>query len=309
MRLEEGVMMGIFILLLLVLLLILSNLSSITLCFLPQIIQGVFILLAAVVTATFAIHKYQSEQRTLRLQKVYFEDTLLGQAKSIEGMMSQTYKNRLLTENLYNLTINILNQHEVQLETIKTELIAIFDNTLTHIGLDFFTTDFKKETISKLLHDSGIKKNVLPIWISQFEVDSYRFSAFLQDQILVLKMQANRLTESNKESYLRVIRKILGDYVQQNYFLVERHVLLFNLLSEIVLEFSSEHYTSFKKIVAAFKKERMKKIVGLLNTSYEDTINNFKSIDIGNIKKEDSIRLDEKIKCTREKISKELYNN
>ncbi len=53
----------------------------------------------------------------------------------------------------------------------------------------------------------------------------------------------------------------------------------------------------------------MKKILELFNISYEDTINNFQSIDIGNIKKEGAIRLDEKIKCTREKISKELYNN
>ncbi|HFD2434706.1 TPA: hypothetical protein ACF2TC_003170, partial [Legionella pneumophila] len=91
---------------------------------LPQIIQGFFILLAAVVTAIFAIHKYQSEQRILRLQKIYFEDSLLGQANSIEGIRSQTQKNMLLTENLYNLIINILNQQMVELETIKVELIA-----------------------------------------------------------------------------------------------------------------------------------------------------------------------------------------
>ncbi len=127
--------------------LILSNLCSIPLEYLPEIIRGVFIILAAVVTAVFANHKYQSEQRILRLQKIYFEDTLLGQAKSIEGMGSQTHKNMLLTENLYNSTINILNQQKVELETIKAELIATFDNTLTRSGLDFFTTDFKKETI------------------------------------------------------------------------------------------------------------------------------------------------------------------
>ncbi|HGF0865002.1 TPA: hypothetical protein ACF74Y_003320, partial [Legionella pneumophila] len=161
---------------------------------------------------------------------------------------------------------------------IKVELIATFDNTLTHIGLDFFTTDFKKETISKLLHDSGIKRNVLPTWISQFEIDSYRFSAFLQAQILILKMQASRLTESNKEDFLSATHRILGDYVRQNYLLVERHVLLFNLLSEIVLEFSSEDYLSPEKIFEAFKKERMKKMATLLNTSYKDLIQDFKSI-------------------------------
>jgi len=291
---------------------IITIVIAILLCyFLPycssEIVEGFFILAVALITAIFAIHKYQSEQRTLRLQKIYFEDTLLGQAKSIEEMMSQTNKNMLLTENLFNLTINVLNQQKVDIDIIKNDIIAIFDSTSTNMGLDIFTTDFKKETISKLLHDSGVKRNALPTWIKKFEEDTYRFSAFLQSQIIILKTQANRLTESNKKSFLKVLHEILGDYVQENYSLIKRHYILFSLLSEIVLEFSSENYTTIKKISAAFKKEKILKITKLFNETFNDVIVDFESVDIGKIAKEDATKLNERIKCAWEKIARDLY--
>ncbi len=83
------------------------------------IITGVFIFVTAITVAFFAIDKIQKEQRTLRLQKVYFEDAFLGQANSIENMMSQTNKNMHLSENLLNLTLNLLKQKNIQIAVIK----------------------------------------------------------------------------------------------------------------------------------------------------------------------------------------------
>lgn len=76
-----------------------------------SIIDGMFILFSALVTSMFAIHKYQSEQRTARLQKIYFEETFLDEAKSIESTLSQTNNNFLNVENLCNLSVKILDQN------------------------------------------------------------------------------------------------------------------------------------------------------------------------------------------------------
>lgn len=45
------------------------------------------------------------------------------------------------------------------------------------------------------------------------------------------------------------LQNILFVYVQENYCLIERHYILFSLLSEIVLEFSSESYATIQKIL------------------------------------------------------------
>lgn len=281
-------------------------------CYRSEIINKFFTLVVAltttIVTAKFAIHKYHIEQRTLRLQKIYFEDTLLGQARSIEKIMSQTNNNTYLIENLFNLTKNVLDQENIDIGIIKNELTAIFKNTAKNIKLNIFITDFKKETISSILRNSGIKMNKLPSWLKKLEEDSYRFSAFLQSQILILQVLVNGLTEPNsyKENFLKKIY-ICRDYIQENLFLIKRHYTLFTLLSEITLEFVSENYTSMQEIYSAFRKEKILKIAQLINEIFEDVILDFKSSDIGKITKENAARLNERIECSWEKIAGELF--
>ncbi|OGT06538.1 MAG: hypothetical protein A2X78_01080 [Gammaproteobacteria bacterium GWE2_37_16] len=136
--------------------------------------------------AWFAIRKYHSEQRTSRLQKLYFEDALLGQTKVIEESMAQVNKNFLLTEYLVNLVRSLLDQDLKSREITKKYLEDIFRNISKNIEVKFNSTDFKKETISSLLYRCMEEKNSLSTWIKEFEEDSYRFSSFLQGQIAVL---------------------------------------------------------------------------------------------------------------------------
>jgi hypothetical protein len=164
--------------------------------------QGFFTLAIALITAISAIHKYQGEQRTLRLQRLYFEDTLLGQARSMEEVFSQTNKNMLLVEGLFNLTFRMLENSLSELAVIKNNLINIFDATLIKINFADSVTEFKKETISKLLRDAEAGESAIPTWIRKFENDSYRFFTFLQNEVLLLKLHMGELEETNKESFL-----------------------------------------------------------------------------------------------------------
>lgn len=263
---------------------------------------------SALVAVWLAIAKYQREQRTLRLQKLYFEDTFLGQIKSMEIMMSQTNKNMLTIENLNNLIINIMNQTHIDINLVKTELIAAFDNAINNIKLDVFTTDFKKETMLKLLYDSGIK-NFLPRWINRFEKDIHRFYFFLQSQTIILKTNVTKLVETNKSTFLKVSTDIYGEHVQMQYLLIERHYILFNLLSEIILIVSSENYENVKKILAAFRQEKIVKISNLVNEAFISVIaGDFESLDLGNISEENNKKLKEKMEEIKKKIAKTLYS-
>lgn len=267
-----------------------------------QVMNGLFILFSAILTAIFAIHQYQSEQRTSRIQKLYFEETLLGQAKSIEAMMSQTNTNMQIAENLINLTSNLLHQ-ELGIEDKKLDILTSFNNSLRGIKVGVHTTDLKKEAISKMLNDSGEKNNFLPTWIKKFEDDTYRFCFFIQDQVFILKSHIDKLTDLNLEEFEKNLYQILKTYIQKNYLLIKRHYILFYLFSELVLEFSSKNYASIEKMHMAFKEKKIKDIFFLINDAYTDIVYDFPNIDVGKISNENSIRLDEKIKCTQEKIS------
>ncbi len=271
-----------------------------------SIINGLFIFFTAITTSIFAIHKYKSEQRAARLQKIYFEDALLGQARSIEEMMSQTSKNIFAIEDLCNLISNILKNSSTNMEDKKNLLNHMFNIALNRIQADISTTDFKKETISKLLYDSVKKWNALPSWIKEFEEDAYRFASFAKAQVLMLKPDIEKITETNLDKFKEHIGKILDIYVQENYLLIKRHYILFHLFSELVLEFSAGDYTTKQDILLAFKKEKIVKINLLINESYKDIVTDFDSIHIGKISSIEAIQLKERIKCTNEKISKSL---
>jgi len=270
-----------------------------------EIIGGFFLLSAALITAIFAIHKYQSEQRASRLQKVYFEDTLYGQAKILEMMMSQTTKNYMSIESFFNLSINLIDQKDISVENKIKDLAIVFDSTIRMIDVGIDTTDFKKETISKLLSDAKTR-SVLPNWIGKFEADTYRFSAFLQGQITKSRSHLDRLSSSNLNEFVKFLKEI-SKYIQNNYLFIKRHYILFNLFSELVLEFVTVHYTNKTKIFDAFNQNRIKKVIKLINDSYKDVIIGFDKVDIGKLTEDDAVRLSEKIKFTEEKIFNELY--
>jgi hypothetical protein len=251
----------------------------------------VFILFTALVTAIFSLHKYYSEQRTARLQKIYFEDALLGQVKAIESAMSQTTNNFYTVENLYNFSIKILDREKIDLATKIDYLNTIFDKTINDIKFNITTTDFKKETISKLLYESEEYNNSLPNWIKKFEEDTFRFSSFLSSQVLILKSDIGRIKDQNIEQFKTQLKNILMIYAQDNYVLVQRHYILLHLLSDLVLEFSSENYTNIDSILNAFKKEKIKKITKLINLSYQNLVIAFSNCDITNITPEDSSKI------------------
>lgn len=272
-----------------------------------SIINGLFILFTAIVTSLFAIQKYHSEQRTSRLQKLYFEDTLLGQARSIEEMMSQTTKNMLMLENSFNFMVNILDLKPLNIEYVKTYLESTFDSTFNNVEGNINTTDFKKTTISHLFNEAGEKGSALASWINTFEQDAYRFSLFTKSQILKVKPNILRLTEANKEEFKDHLEKIFIKSVQENYVFIKRHYVLFDLFSDIVLKFSEVNYSTMQNILTSFKKEPIKAIFQLINESYKDLVTDFNDKYISNISETDAARIEEKIKCVREKIFKRLY--
>lgn len=92
-----------------------------------QTITGFFLLVSILMGSLFALHKYHTESRISRLQKIYFENTLLAEANSLEEMMSQTNRNMMNIESLYWLANNILTQNGVSFENLQEELNTIFD--------------------------------------------------------------------------------------------------------------------------------------------------------------------------------------
>ncbi len=171
------------------------------------------------------------------------------------------------------------------------------------------TTDFKKETISKLLYDSGERNNAFTTWTNRFELDSSRFYLFLQSQVFLLKGKIYKLTDSNVERLRLLLHELLVENVENNYILIRRHYTLLNILSEFVFELSSTNYTTIKDLISAFKNKKIRSITKLINEAYKNLVADFDEVQvkrtkfgIANIDKAVVVQLNKKIDDMHEKI-------
>lgn len=270
--------------------------------YLPFCMTGLISIAGITITALLALHRYHIEQRTIKLQKIYFENALLGQAKSMEKMMSKSTSNFLGMETLFILLAELITRQRANIDNIRDDLNIIFDTAIKNIDFDINTDDFKKETISILLKDSHINENNLPTWIKRFQDDAYRFSYLLKNLLIILKHESARLNTNNHEAYISNLQQTLNHRLQNNYIVIKRHYILFSLFSEIVLDFSSENYASIQTLRAAFKKHKIQKIIRLINECYKELITDFIDVDIDTISSEQAIRIEERIKCAGKKI-------
>lgn len=144
----------------------------------------------------------------------------------------------------------------------------------------------------------------MPTWINQFEKDTYRFAAFLKNQILIIKLNIQRLERQQISSFQeKVLKPILSEQIQNNYVLIRRHYILFSLFTELTLEFASYNYSSIQKMRAVFQHEKLQKINGLINKGHRELISDFKSSDFSQISGGNVVRIEERIKCMSEEIN------
>jgi len=194
----------------------------------PAFYKAIFMLLSILLAADIAMKRYHHEQRTLRIQKLYFEDTLLGLSKMMETIMAQSTRNMFIVESVVNLGSNILRQNNITLEEINEKLNMALDNAIQDINSNFDSADFKKETLSNLLYDSKKTHTRLPTWIDRLQKDSYRFSLYLQQRLVLLKLLISKLDACSIHNFNGALDDI-GLSAQDNYFLINRHYILFSL--------------------------------------------------------------------------------
>lgn len=118
-----------------------------------------------------------------------------------------------------------------------------------------------------------------------------------------LKLRIPKITTSNKEDILKLADLIDQD-INNNYLMVDRHMVLIRLFSKLILEFGSENFIDRKEILYVLKKEKIKRILKLIRSYYKKLILDF-DFDYmpENILQQKAIAL----RCLLQNSDKEIY--
>lgn len=229
-------------------------------------------LLVIVITAWFSIQKYHQEQRTSRIQKLYFEDAFLGQIKAMEETMSQAKENIYCVRSVFHMLEQFLykganDSKEILLEKIK--------NTKNSLALKKIITAFKKEAITDFLYEDGDNGEKFIGWIEAFEIDTASLFYDLEGLLIVMQNYLMRL--ENFDFDAKNFFEGLKEKVNRVYFIrIERHRVLFSVLSIFVFILTEEHYDSVAKIKISLRKEpRYKELIKFVGYAYKELVEDF----------------------------------
>ncbi|BCA93917.1 hypothetical protein TUM19329_02780 [Legionella antarctica] len=190
------------------------------------------IFIAAILAPIFAIKTYLKQQRVSRIQRIYYEESLLDQLKHLDNAIDLTSKNLAYFENAINLILNDLKVGAVTIATITS-----LNEIAKKIEAPTLYQVSKREILIILFKKHGY---IAQQWLFKYDNDFSSFNLHVREVIsgLATELLANpSLQQTTITAYAQEIK--------DNYNLIMRHftfAYLFNLIvSRVgVLDFKSQ---------------------------------------------------------------------
>lgn len=219
---------------------------------LPVISSPVF--LAAIVAPFIGFHIFLKQQRLSRIQKLYYEDSLISVLNHLDETIDITSKNITLFENAVNIMRNHLNGVMMPIHDPREQISEI----TSHITAPIAFRSSKREVIITLFGEKGY---VLHQWITKYDNDFRSFNLFVGECLAFLDEQI-RNRQLALDNVMDIVRQVEG-YHQ----LIMKHYNLpvfFNKIASIAgdLDFKSK-----EKLSKALLKNKV--ISNILNKADE----------------------------------------
>ncbi len=203
-------------------------------------------ILAAIIASFLApivgIRTFLSQQRVTRIQRIYYEESLLTLIKHLNKTIEITNSNLSCIEHAFNL---ILDLHE------KADVSSTIDR-INHVAKKITSPikyqASKTEVLIKLFSKQGY---TIHQWQSKFDRDFSHFNLYFREMAFAL---SNEL-ESNRQVSREFIDRY-RDNIQGYHQLVMRHYSLIYLLNNIAIDFSLLNFKSVKKLKSSLKKNQ-----------------------------------------------------
>lgn len=270
-----------------------------------SIVSGIFIVIAALLTSWVAFEKYYTEQRTAKLEKLYFEESLLKQTRLLDNMISKTKFNYTSVENLYLLSKNILKNNDSSDEK-KLQLEHIFTKTLNQIQFDFTAEESRKFIVSEIFHDSQKIGPEIFDWIDTFDLEYLRLNYFFLSQITLIANSICKLNDINTDKFEKMLKELLFDYMQDTYKYFYRHIILVVILSKITSIISSDIYKTYDDILKKLNTTKVINLLKIIKKYHKILITELKDkkIGIANLDHETIEEIEKNINSAIKEISK-----
>jgi len=185
---------------------------------------------AAIIAPWVGVKTFLNQQRIARVQKIYYEESLLDLQKHLDEAFNITNQNIARFENAINLIKLNQSSSVVTLNEIANEIKA-----------PLLYQSSKREVLISLFGKHGY---VMHQWLFKFDKDFNGFNLFLHEVVfsLFIRLQAGNKISDDVMNHLQV-------EVKNKYNLVLRHSTLLYLFNSIISIIGTLDFKSRKKLI------------------------------------------------------------
>lgn len=193
-------------------------------------------------TPFFAIYNFYVQQRISRIQKIYYEDSLLNLLKHLDGCMQVFAKNYILFETAIRF---IMDENE---EHIRETAVSYVDNLLAQMENVAQYRSYTKEVLITLLQEKGY---TIDQWAEKLDTDCYNFNRTLQEGLRQILNKYKSNDRSQTKEYLEEEFKKISNYSH----LIKRHRYLIYLFNRIIQKIGELDFKSRDGIISYIKND------------------------------------------------------
>lgn len=248
--------------------------------------------------AWFTMRVYFKQQRISRVQRIYYEDSLLALLKCLDGAFDTVIENQLHFERAIEIAKNGINRNEVTSTTTK-QLYEIVEK----MKLPLRTEQSKEGILTALFGEYGY---VIGQWLSKYNMDLTFHCVFVRSCIINL---AAELDKDSKNPF--DVIKVARVAVENAFSMVRRHQIFLHFFNQLVLRIGMLDFKSRDSLVRSIKdNEDIYSVLAKLDESFKILFGYFKleeRIFISYLKTEDGSRF--RLKFDDEKVVVEKIND
>jgi hypothetical protein len=193
-------------------------------------------LVASILAPWFAIRTYLKQQRVSRIQRIYYEESLLSQLKHLDNVINVASRNLSYFENAINLV-----QIDLRRGGINNETITLLNNIANEMEPPVRYHSSNREILIILFKKYGY---VMHQWLFKFDKDFIEFNSFMRELVYSL---ATRISQAPvvTEAFIRE----QGQEVDNTFKLVMRHYTFAFLFNQIISRVGALDFKSQNKLI------------------------------------------------------------
>ncbi len=224
-------------------------------------VQTLLTFVGAVLVTFIGIGQYYSQQRAGRLQKIYFEDSILALLNQVDSAMITSRQNAYVGVNALDLVSNLINRTYVDHSVLIKNLEALI-SSLKPPGQ---FGDVKKEMMPDLF---GQKGNILSQWLQKAEVDLDAFYSVIKGSLLLILNSLQETGKRDKKKDEEMLAKI-QEHISDNNLRIQRHNMLLFFLSKLVGTVASLDFKNKKDLANMRSNRAIRKVLEKIEESFK----------------------------------------